>query len=397
MKTSHLITILAFLIFLNACRKSAPQVEAVVSTASSTVTPPNTPVDPGNPNPANASIIGKIAPLDIAKTVTVTITNAYAGRTFTAKPNETGSFILSSLPAGPYQITVNRGFDLGNINLALVNLNGGQTKDIQTITLSTGNSLAYVVNGTSAITGAVSPVKAGSFAYAYHKKMLHQYTGTIDASGKFIIKDLPEGSYYVNVNPATNYTAKATIAHDLDLSINQTADAGSFLFDDNTDKNTINYLSYELDGVKKYRDLYYKAFYIMPKFSLYTYATGSVYMASIDANRSITTDRLDIIMDNISGPGTYALTSSAASIKLTHQDIVNRSGAMGSTRRAAGPISVWSTVGSGGSGTLTITAVDLVNKTISGTFTAVTVPESGAAKVNRVITNGSFSNFKYAE
>jgi hypothetical protein len=400
MKKIQAYTVLVIICIWWACKKNTSQ-EPNNNTTDSTVVVIPKPDAPGKvdtlpsaqiPVQPKATIKGKIAPLEIIKVAKVIL----YGESFPAERSigvgDDGNFIIDNIPAGRYRLAINTGPVRGDATIRDINLSAGQVKDFQTIMVGAGNN-GYTLYGNSTITGLIQPAAAAYSVSAYSQVLQSQYTGTIDAGGNFIIKDLPEGQFDVGVFAAQYFTVAVAGPKQVVLTRGQTVDVGAFSLYSDKNPNSPNYLTYELDGVKKYKETANGANYLAPDFSLSTYKTAVVTIISLDTRSSVVADKLDIILDELNGPGTYVTRGTVKSqIKLTHRDI-KFAGIHGYT---AGPVAVWSSTGKGGSATVTITAIDTVNHTISGTFTATTVPESGIATGNKVITNGVFSNFSYS-
>ncbi len=85
-----------------------------------------------------------------------------------------------------------------------------------------------------------------------------------------------------------------------------------------------------------------------------------------------------ITLTGVSGPGTYATSTAAGALREIHvSNVVNAAS------------NSWSSIGSGGSGTVIITSMTATR--VAGTFSAVLVPAAGSSTTGTlVVTNGTF-------
>jgi hypothetical protein len=383
MKKFQAYTVIIIIFLWWACKKSTSQEPANVTDSIIAVVPkPDTPAKVDTlpptdiPVQATATIKGKIAPLEIVKVAKMIFYGANGVINDNISISDDGSFLIDNIRAGSYyRLAINTGPVRGDATIRDITLLPGQVKDFQTIMIGLGNN-GYTLYGNSTITGQIQPATAAHSVVAYSPVLQAQYSGTIDAGGNFMVKDLPEGQFNVSVNAAQYFTLAATVPKTASLTRNQTVDVGAFSLYSDKDSGSPNYLTYEVDGLKKYKEINNGANYLSPYFSLSTYKMITVYSSGIDIHRTVVADKLDIILDDLTQPGTYITKGTVKSeIRLTHRDITY--GGISGAR--AGALSVWSTTASGGAAMVTITTIDAVNHTI-----------------RKKITNGVLANFKYS-
>jgi hypothetical protein len=385
-------TLSAFL----ACKKNPQQPEKIGDTVKSVTPKPDmpgyidTPAIPYTPDPATASITGKILPLEAANVAQVILNGSSLTYKQNIVVNADGSFKIPKLKAGNYWLDINTGIIKGDATVRNIVLAAGEEKDFETIMLGAGIN-GYQLYGNATITGQILPAGAARYVSAYNPVLQASYGGTIDNNGNFVIKDLPAGIYTVSATAAPYYTAVVNGTKSASLMRNQIYQVDAFKFNSDKDDQSPYYLTYEVDGEKKYREPVNEAKYLSPNFALSSTRWATVASRIIGTRRNVISNALDINLDDLTQPGIYTTKGTVKSqIKLT-QTAITFGGMAGPQ---AGTTLIWSTTPAGGEATVTITAIDEVEQTISGTFTATLISANGAAK--KQITNGAFSNFKYS-
>jgi len=234
------------------------------------------------------------------------------------------------------------------------------------------------------ISGTISPAgKAIAVQALDTKSFVH--SATLDASGAFKFSDLSADTYSISIVPTSGFTARSsglpvtvTAGHDTQM--------GALLLYPSSGSNSLNYLSYNVDGNPGALKTTYSCAYVGPNLIISARTTEYRQNAS-SLIVQVVVNQLDLILDNVNGVGSYNCKgTSSSTIKLSNRQ---------TSPFGVSPLYTWSINNTGGSGTVQITAIDLVNRTIGGTFTATVVPENGGATGNKVITSGVFANVAY--
>jgi len=356
MKKSALYLLLITFIGLSACQKS------------------------NEPNVApTASITGTIAPLSLAFSIIITATNTQTNASVNARPDSSGVFKFSALPPGSYQVTFNA-VPTNTPPIISLTLVAGKVADLGTLTFPN----TAPISGTGIITGVVNPAGAVSNVSATRKNSTEYFTTAVNTSGAFTFKELSAGSYMIYMTYTFGYTPAGNTSFNVTVENGKTVNIGTVLFYDDSDPASPNYLSYDVDGAQHRRRPQFGSTYVSPNFRLYNRSVLPQGVGGPLKPQDRVAYEFEIKLDAVIGPGTYICTGTAAStIRIS----------MRST--GGSPLHTWSTMGADGTGTVTITSIDTAKRTMSGSFTAKTVPESSGATGNKVITNGVFANFKY--
>lgn len=284
----------------------------------------------------------------------VTAKNVQTNASYNGIVDPTGNnFYIGDLPPGSYTISLVAAANYlapGNI-AATVSEN--TSSDIGTIPFQ---STLPGISGTLGATGISLRVMAMGFGLGVHE------ADSDPATGFFKIAGLAPGQYTVNF-PALNSTYKTPAPRDVTIT-NQSIDLGFIGYP----KHVISF---------KYNGTAFPALnpvavsYSSPAFSAEAY-TGDFTSGSYK--------RLTIVLDNVTGPGTYTCQGTPAS-NITYSSKAPLS---------LFPASFWNVSGTGGSGTVTITSIDPVKKTMKGSFSATLILYQGNATGNMVITDGDF-------
>lgn len=149
------------------------------------------------PQKGMSAISGWIHPFFAFNSFTVTLINTETGRAFSTKPEASGQYKLTALPPGQYEI----GLKIEDTTIPAVKLPMPFTAGkAEVFNLNfVGHPAIPLMKGTGKITGSISPAGQGARAVAYHTVTEQQYQADLDASGEFLIKDMPEGTYSVSV------------------------------------------------------------------------------------------------------------------------------------------------------------------------------------------------------
>lgn len=372
--------------------KPLPEVVVPDTVVNNGTNPPaNPPVDPPVNPPADppagtvAEVSGTISPLNILPLISANLVNRETNAKLAVAVSSTGAYKVFAKQAGSYELQINLNSDgkmLAAMSLVL------RLGTIEHISFSLeGHPGLPKPKGTSSIKGKVNPVPAKASVVAALAAPNVSYEGTISSTGEFEFKDLPAGDYTVGINPGAGYTPVVNRFVKVTVGTGETADAGTIAFYVDSDPATPNYISYNMDGVVYTRKNTVGITYDSPKFRLFTYNSG--YSTTMVGTRvSVIGDQLELILDEVTGPGTYVCKGTAGSaIRITRRDYTM----YGYSQTAK----TWSSIGEGGSGTVTITSIDPVTRTMSGTFSATLVPENPYAALTKKITNGAFANYKY--
>jgi hypothetical protein len=284
---------------------------------------------------------------------TVTAKNVQTNASYSGVIDPSGNnFYIGDLPPGSYSVSFVAAANYlapGNIS-ATVSEN--TSSDIGTVTFQ---STLPGISGTLGATGISLRVMAGGFGLGVHE------ADSDPTTGFFKITGLAPGQYTVNF-PALNSTYKTPAPKDVTIT-NQNIDLGFIEYP----KHVISF---------KYNGTAFPALnpvsvaWSSPAFSAEAY-TGDPTNGSFK--------RLTIVLDNVTGPGTYTCQGTATS-NITYS----------SKPHTSILTSFWNVSGTGGSGTVTITSIDPVKKKIKGSFSATLILYQGPATGNMVITDGDF-------
>ncbi|GAA4326874.1 hypothetical protein GCM10023149_29960 [Mucilaginibacter gynuensis] len=327
-------------------------------------------------------------PLFAVDQFAVTATNTSTGVNTTAKPGEDGVYQFFDLPAGEYSINFLIAGAKVQPNGFLLTLEPDETRFLERADFR-GSPLLQPATGTGTIVGHLTNVASNIGVSVLHKGNLQTYSAKTDAEGNFTFRNMPSGDYYGTINIGLGYTPVSGTKFEVTVADGERVDAGSFLFYDDADPGSPNFITYEMDGRKHFRGKTVGANYTSPNLNLWTYDTWiSVSLGGGplggNSSKSYQMDRLDIKLDDVKGAGTYPVMGTVQSV------IRYTTFARLSTGRPSSYNMIWA-----GTGTVTITSIDVAAKTISGTFSATLVPENVFAKGDKVISNGAFANYKY--
>ena len=305
-------------------------------------------------------ISGTISPAGAATAIYANATINGMPVNYSTAPDNNGNFKFAGLPAGTYALSyqASAGYKAPASTAAVVT--DGQMTNTGNIAFS---KIAY-----GSISGTITPAGAATEVRAYSSD---SGAGTIRATpdpvtGVFKFEKVPTGSYIVSFTAADHFTAPATSS--VIVSTGQNTDAGSFSFTRHGETSVLTLLD---DGTS--RSLSGTASYQSGSFSL----QGSLTEWISRQDNLYINYNLKILLDNVTGPGTYACKNTATS------QVMYTSG--------AGPgTAIWDSTNNGSSATVTITSIDPAANAISGTFTATLQPFSPLLKT-KIITNGIFT------
>lgn len=283
----------------------------------------------------------------------VTAKNVQTNISYSGVIDPTGNnFYIGDLPPGSYSVS----FVAAANYLAPANISAtvseNTSSDIGTVTFQ---STLPSISGTLGATGISLMVMAGGFGLGVHEANSDATTGFFKITG------LMPGQYTVNF-PALNSTYKTPAQKNVTIT-NQSVDLGFIEYQKHVISFTYNGTAFPaLNPVS--------AAYSSSAFSAEAY-TGDFTNGSFK--------RLTIVLDNVTGPGTYTCQGTATS-NITYS----------SKPHSSILTSFWNTTGTGGSGTVTVTSIDPVKKTMKGSFSATLILYQGPATGNMVITDGAF-------
>lgn len=233
------------------------------------------------------------------------------------------------------------------------------------------------------ISGTISPVGKAIAVHALSQENI-SYSAVLEANGTFKFHDLPNGTYSIDIVPAAGFTARSSIP--TNVTARHDTNIGTLLVYESSGSNSLNYLSYNVnDNAGKLRTVS-SCSYIGLNITI------SAQLTELRQNRNslispIVVDQLDIVLDNVTGKGIYNCKGTPSStIRLSNRK---------TSPFGVSPLYIWNAVNAGGSGIVEINAVDPINRTITGTFSASLVPESSGATGIKLLSNGVFTNVAY--
>ena len=165
---------------------------------------------------ASGTIQGAVNPYDfqVAASVTVgeEVVSTYA--------DESGIFTLVGIPAGTYDVTINPDPQSGfsEVIVEAVEVVNGQITDIGTIEFET-------ITDVGAITGTVT--NASVVATATILVNEDTLSAQTDASGVFLLENVPVGTYIVTITPNAESGLQVSDISNVEVSANTTTDIGS--------------------------------------------------------------------------------------------------------------------------------------------------------------------------
>lgn len=223
------------------------------------------------------------------------------------------------------------------------------------------------VTGTGSITGEIQPAEAVYIVNASNNANRTFNAQTSPIAGTYSFKNLADGTYTITYTPGTGYNTPAPQTVTVSGGAAATAPPVMATRIGSTGGGTTggsNSLS--VDG---------------------TAVTLSTTTAVSQAGS------LGIIMGSAGGQTVSLIvpgfTNAPGTFPLTIPSMLSYAVISGTTAQQ------WDTSGSGGSGTLTVTAVGTNPRTVSGTFTATAVPSAAGGSTGNKTISGSFSNLAY--
>jgi hypothetical protein len=218
-------------------------------------------------------------------------------------------------------------------------------------------------SGDGSISGQVQPTNAvvRVSAVSSTNRTFSRQTGVV--GGTYSFTNIPDGTYTLSYTPAAGYRTPA--AQSVSVSGGGAATAAPVTAVASGSNPAAGTNAFAVDG-------------------------GTSTTASL-ATASEMGGSLAIVLGNASGASVsmaiLGFSGTTGTYPLTGTSLLSYSLTSGTT------VQQWSTAGSGGAGSVTITAVGTSPRSVSGTFTATAVPGQGATG-NKAIT-GSFSNLAY--
>lgn len=292
------------------------------------------------------NITGTISPAGAA--VSIKATNAQNYLSYPAVPNAAGTFKLANVDPGSYKVSFTSA--AGFVAPADVTTTVVGKQDV-----NIGN---FVFQSAAGISGTISPTGSATYVEVMNTQTAKPYPVTLNAAtGNFQSAALPSGPYRVGFSAASGYRPAGDVT--LTLVEGQSTNIG-----------TIVMLLNRFSGAP-FTGQTSSLSYAAPNLTLST--------AYVDIDMGSRKD-FKIVMDNITGPGTYVCKNTATSnISYSNKTYINI------------PTVTWSTMSTGGGGTVVVTSIDPVKKEMKGTFTATLTNPLNA---NIEINNGSF-DFNY--
>ncbi len=310
--------------------------------------------------PATGSLSGIISPAGAAKNISITtIINSKSQKHITI-PKSDGSFLIDTLPAGNYSIE----FSANETYTAPETMNVSVVADKKTEV----GVVKFVKRevGYGSMTGTVSPAGAASQIQILVAGTIVKMTPD-PISGKFTFDRLPEGAYQLYLLAADRFTAP--VAGKVIVTKDAVSDAGIYKFESYGYSSTFNFKAGDT-----FREMPAKVTLIAGKLNIIAnLATGNMYNAGAYESHSLT-----IKLANVTKPGTYIFAGNEDELSYSTGRYFGLNGPMGSGVR-------YSSRYSGGKAEVTITEIDAVHGTISGTFNATV---TGIRSLP--ITNGVF-------
>ncbi|WEK37832.1 MAG: carboxypeptidase regulatory-like domain-containing protein [Candidatus Pseudobacter hemicellulosilyticus] len=376
MKKSAVLIALCISLLSGACGKTD-----TISQDNIDVNDTTKPADPSS----TASITGRIYPVSVVNTTSISATNTQSQTIYNARPDANGYFKIRNLPAGPYQVSFTTDPAYGPPDPHSLTLLKGQSTDLGIIEFTSGAAM-----NTASISGIVHPVSAVQSIFAVlTSDNSAGYQAELDPlSGAFSIKKLPAGDYRISMSKSIGYLSDVDVPFTVTVKRDQSLNVGRINFFADSDPQSPNYISYEFDGTTHLRKTSVGSKYNSP--DLHMFNTSSYNSITIPSGpkkpEPVIMHSLEILLDEVNGPGTYICKGASKSqVRLSMRTVFSR----------YAPLLTWSSAGSGGSATITITTIDPEKRTMSGYFSAEIVPESSTATGNKTVSNGVFSKLKY--
>ena len=309
------------------------------------------------------SISGVITPAGAAKLISIT---SKSGGTYYGTVTGTGNFQFSSVAPGEYTLsfTATPGYTAPVI--PVVTVTTAQNTNVGT--------LAFKVATPGSISGSVSPAGSVDYVWAiYNGSTVLRYTVVPDASGKFRMSNVTPGTYEIAAIPTTGSNLYAPYDRRFTVTDGQDTFIGNIGL---TPTPPPYPFSCAVDGTDGYST-----------------RLGAVYspaMQTLSISTTINGNLVSIYADGVTGTGDYTCNSTTKSL-IRYTVPPKGSGIPEDNLK---PYTIWSTQ-AGGNGTIKITAIDEVNKTVSGNFSGLLGPSSSNAKGMKTITKGTFVNVQY--
>lgn len=425
-----LLPALLLLIAFASCKKEKSPASSSTTKDSSAITGTTT----GQQLPV--TVKGTISPADAVTTIVI---YDVSSTQHVLKPDANGAFSITGLPAGTYFINYYQSLGYIFQPSKTLNLTAGQSLDLGTVVFSPGFG---IIEGTTAPLGAATKVTATN------KTTKNTYTAVPDATtGKFKFDNLPGGIYTISYTaspsstapPDTSETLPATQHLVLPLAVFKTPGVTGTISGKVDPGNSANVFIAKADnsyGVIIYPDTVSGKFVspaLLP--GSYTVSFGHDWTHKSPPSQSVTLPQgqnidmgtikiplylylipftangakivvggevtncfynppkltitgvngggvpeqpsretsLSISLDDVTGPGTYTLQGTSTS------NMTYATGLVTSQQK-------WG-MANGGTATVIITSIDMVQKVIIGTFSATLKPVANATG-NMVITNG---------
>lgn len=305
-------------------------------------------------SPGAGVIEGITAPAGAAAKVTATNTSTKA--VYSVVPDAaTGKYKFNDLPGGIYTLTYTA--NAPSVAPADQSATVGENQNI-----SLPLAMFKTPGMTGTFSGKLDPPSASS-VYFYSTAYTYTAPVTLDTlSGKFISPDLPPGTYTVGFGH--DWTHKSPPSQTITIAPGQNVDMGTIKV-----PLYLHLIPYTVGGVRSTIGITVaNCSYNAPNLKI-----GASNSSAIPEQES-RTEHLDIVLDNVTGPGTYALQGTTTSYLNYSSGNVYRP-------------SKWS-MANGGTATVIITAIDPVQRVITGSFSATLKPVNNTSS-DLIITDGA--------
>jgi hypothetical protein len=320
----------------------------------------NIPLTPG-------SLSGTVSPAGAASHLTIKNTNSSASSIDILVDTKTGSFKSDNIPVGTYTLSGTANFGYAIPPIQTVTITTAHNTEVGTIQVNP--SVRGSISGSISPAGSVANVTATYVGYP-----ATTYRVIPDASGAFKIADVIAGMYFVSVQPISGSTLYAPNGKALMVNESRDSNTGSIVLMATPPPFTISAV---MDGSTYHNN-----------------SASATYMPDqqrMTINGSINGGSFTLNIDQISAPGEY-LCSSTTGSSITFTTVTESNPAIWDSQLV---INSWSTKSTTGTGVIKITAINEVNKTISGTFSGTLNAVSGRAGGQKTVTDGVLTNVPY--
>jgi hypothetical protein len=350
------------------------QLSACQKNSTDTPAPPNGPDTTGTGHlNAPGNISGSVIPATSITEVKLLDAGGKALATFA--PDSRGEFIFRSITPGNYKLNFTPAAAYIKPNDIPVTLTGGQ------------NLLAGAINvasaGNAGISGIIAPATAANLIYARNTTDWSVYfeLKPDPNTGRFSVSQIPPGTYEIVFIAANAFVKQPS--QTITVAKDQQADIGTVQF---TPLARVAQLSCKVNGTAISWDTFneYRGTSVMVTYTDAVLSIRGLWQSpAIPSPASnVRTHEINIRLENVTGPGTYMCDETTGSVMNYAYKI----------QHTMSPLPITSSKNTGGKATVIISSIDVVAKTITGSFTADLKPKVVLGGITgHVITDGVFS------